>query len=130
MYENGKVIVLYPSIIGLEHTHTHTKGLSTQIFCRDKHTFVATKHVFCHYKSMLAVTKYRIKIKQLSAQKLCRDKHTFIATKHVFCRDKNVFVATKESLLRQATKVLSQQHVFVATNLCGDKNDTYDSSPE
>ena len=57
MYENGKVIVLYPSIIGLEHTHTHTKGLSTQIFCRDKHTFVATKDVFCHDIHVFAATK-------------------------------------------------------------------------
>ena len=55
-----------------------------QTFCRDKLTFVATKHVFC------------------------REKHNFVATKLLFrrayfCRDKirvfYVFVATKIMLV-------------------------------
>ena len=37
------------------------------------HTFVVTKHVFCHNKSMLVMTK------------LCRDKTMFVATKLLEC---------------------------------------------
>ena len=31
--------------------------LSRQFFCRDKHAFVATKHVFCHNKHVFVATK-------------------------------------------------------------------------
>ena len=58
-------------------------------FCRDK-SFVETKHVFCHEKSMLVATK------RLSRQtRVCRYKHNFVATNITlvrlayFCRDKN-----------------------------------------
>ena len=61
--------------------------LSRQIFCRNKHVFVETKHVFCRDKSMHVSTK-----------------HVFVATNIIlsrqayFCRDKHVFVATKVCL--------------------------------
>ena len=62
-------------------------------FCRDKHTFVASKHVFCLDKSMLVATN-----------SFCPDKYTFVATKDVFCRDKHMFVATKH---------LSRQNLYL-----------------
>ena len=76
--------------------------------------FVATKHVFCRDKSVLAATKRLsrqnvfVATKLLSRQIfvaintcLCRNKHTFVATKHLylsrqtkdlFCRDKHVII--------------------------------------
>ena len=102
-------------------------------FCRDKHTFVATKHVFCRDKSMFAATKL------LSRQNyVCRvrdKRRIFFATKislsrlsrqnyvcrvpdkrRVFSSDKQMFVATKVSFVGtilvtnmfNATKVLSR----------------------
>ena len=52
-----------------------------QKFCRDKHVFVETKHVFCHDKSMLAAIIIM-----------------FVMTKDVFCYDKT-FVMTKMMLV-------------------------------
>ena len=55
--------------------------------CRDKHTFVRTKDVFCRDKNQLVATKV------LWPQNyLCRDKTNFVAT-NVY-RDKYTFVAT------------------------------------
>ena len=48
--------------------------LYRQMFYRDKHTFIETKHVFRPDKSMLVV---------------------FVTKKHVFCRDKRMLVAIK-----------------------------------
>ena len=76
--------------------------------------FVVTKHVFCHNKSMLVVTKVlsQIKIRLLrqnfcvttniilSQQKFCYDKHTFVAPKDMFCCDKLVFAVTKVSFMK------------------------------
>ena len=56
-------------------------------FCRDKHLFVATKHVFC-------------------SDKFCRGKHAFVLTS--FCLDKllsrQTFVATKMVLVAAPAK--------------------------
>ena len=49
-------------------------SLLTTKFCRHKHVFVATKHVFCPDKIM-----------QIS----------FSSRQTYFCRDKDVFIATK-----------------------------------
>ena len=58
--------------------------------------FVATKHVLCRDKSMLAATKPLWRQNScLSWQKFCRDKHTFVATKDFFVATKDFFVATK-----------------------------------
>ena len=80
-------------------------------FCRGKHVFVATKHVFCHDKSMLVAitffsTKYICRDKYLSRQTLlsrqayfCRDKRRVAKVTHV-CRDRKVYfsllVSTRE----------------------------------
>ena len=97
--------------------------LSGQTFCRDKHGFMTTEHVFCRDKSMLVVTKvlsrknYVCRDKTFVATHICRDKQNFVATKFYaclsrqntfFCRDKTMLVETK--------------HVFVATNICRDKH--------
>ena len=50
--------------------------------------FVATKHVFCHEKSMLAATK-RLSRQNYALSRVCRDKHTFVATKDVFLSQQN-----------------------------------------
>ena len=87
--------------------------LSWQRFCLDKHTFVATKDVFCHDKSTLVVAKllsWQYSVcwgKNLLWQKFCCEKHNFFHGKT--CHDKHTFVMTKE--------------VF-----CPDKNDTCGSS--
>ena len=78
--------------------------LSRQKFCRDKHVFVATKHVcvprkylsrqayFCRDKKRVCRDKSKLVVtKLLSRQKyICIRTHT---QKDVFCRDKLVFVA-------------------------------------
>ena len=45
--------------------------LSRQKFCRCKHVLVMTKHVFCHDKSMLAVTNIIL----LQQKFFCHDKY-------------------------------------------------------
>ena len=85
--------------------------LSRQTFCRDKHTFVTTRHVLSRQtrvcrnkndtcgssrqwydKSMLvALCDKHV----LVATNVFRGKHTFVATKDVFCHEKGVFVVTK-----------------------------------
>ena len=65
--------------------------------CHDK-SFVTTKHVFCHNKSMLVVTKVfswkNYVVTKLVMTDICCDKHNFVTTNHVFwswqkcaCRD-------------------------------------------
>ena len=75
----------------------------------DKRVFVATTHIFCHYKSMLVATKYNfVTTTVLSRQAyFCHDKHVFVMTKHVFCHDK--YACHDKS-----------KHVFVTTNICCD----------
>ena len=55
-------------------------------FCRGKHVFVATKHVFCHDKSMLVAITF------FSTKYICRDKYlsrqTLLSRQAYFCRDK------------------------------------------
>ena len=84
--------------------------------------FVATEHVFCRDKSMLAATNYcRAQIilsRQTLQNYVCHDKHTFIAPKDVLSRQtrvstKHVFVATIVSLSRQ-NHVWCDKHTFVA----------------
>ena len=82
---------------------------SMQMFCRDKHVFVAANTclsrqntffcLFCRDKSFVATNICRDK------GYFCRDKHVFDATKHVFCRDKTLdktFVTTNIILSRHA----------------------------
>ena len=74
----------------------------------DKHMFVTTKHVFCHDKSMFAMTK------PYSRQNyVCFDKimFVFVATKIYVCCDK-----TSTFVLWQ-TCVCCDKHVFVVTKL-------------
>ena len=54
--------------------------LSQQQYCCNKLTtsFVMTKHIFCHKKSMLVMTKL-----------FFHGKHTFVVTKDMFCHDKS-----------------------------------------
>ena len=82
----------------------HSPGLSLGScyqyhFCRDKHVFVMTEHVFCLEKGMLASTKL------LSRQNCaCRDK--------IFGRGKPLVVANVMTNI-----LLSQEKMsFVATN--------------
>ena len=81
--------------------------------------FVATKHVFCHDKSMLVVTKH------LSRQKCaCRDKafvkHVFVTTN--ICHEKG-FVATNIILSRQAYFCHDKRRAFLRQDvLCRDKH--------
>ena len=52
----------------------------TQIFCRDKYTFVVTKDVFCHDKNMFVATKVVFRVKRsLSRQNFCCDKNLLVA---------------------------------------------------
>ena len=67
--------------------------------------FVATKHVFCHDKSMLVATKL------VARQNFCRDKHIFVVTKHL---SRQTFVATNIILSRQ--KFCHYKLTFVTTN--------------
>ena len=74
-------------------------------FCPDKHTFVTTKHVFCHDKTFVTTNG--------------RDKHNFVCTKVLsgqvyFCHSKYIFFATNMCLSLQ--------------NFCHNKNDTCCSS--
>ena len=74
---------------------------------RQKHVFVATKHIFCRNKThllsqqnichnniMFAATKQFCCVKTFVATNICRNKHTFLMTKVLsrrayFCRNKN-----------------------------------------
>ena len=115
--------------------------------CRDKsfvatnkHVLVATNHVFCRDKSMLAATKLLSHHNYICHDKICLSRqifsreHVFVATNILWSRQKTCFVATKHlfvptklCLSRQifvATKVLSRQNIFVATKdvFCPDKH--------
>ena len=87
----------------------------------------ATKHIFCHNKSMLVATKLlswqntsfsqqkyadiSVVIKVLQWQFFfLLSKHTFVKTKDVFCHDKHMFVATNTCLSWQ---VLSWQKWYL-----------------
>ena len=90
-----------------------------QNFCHNKLTFVATKHVFCHDKNVLVMTK------KLWKKIVCSDKHNFTTTK-VFCFD-------ERRVLSWQTHVSIDKHMFVLTNMCWqnfchDKNYTCGSS--
>ena len=76
-------------------------------FSRDKHVFVATKHVFCRGKSLIVATNTSTNI--CHDKNLFRDKHNIVATIDVFYRDKHV------SVLSRQTRV---DRTFVATNTC------------
>ena len=103
-------------------------------FCRNKHDFVATKHLslqayFCCDEYNFVVPK-----KFLSWQKYaCRDKHVFVAinicidkrfvTTKIFCRDKHDFVATKHLSLQayfccDEYNFVVPKHIFVVTKVC------------
>ena len=60
----------------------------TQKFGRDKHTFVATKDLFCHDKHAIKVS--------LLLPNFCRGKIMFCRNKHTFCRDIHVFVLSRQ----------------------------------
>ena len=73
----------------------------TELF-HDKHTFVATKVVFCRNKHVFVVTKV-----SLSWQNLCHNKHMFFMTNmslswQKFCRDKNYTCCSSNQLHKTA----------------------------
>ena len=70
-------------------------------FCRDKHMFVATKHVFWRDKSMLVMTKLLLHMTNTFCQDKSCSKHTFVMTKDVFCHDKQNTQQTYMCLSRQ-----------------------------
>ena len=87
-----------------------------QKFCRDKHVFVATKHVFCRDK-IFCVDKTFV------VTNICHNKHNFVVTKVLswrtwffFCNKRHVFVATKVCLLWQ--NFCCNKIMFFATKLC------------
>ena len=89
--------------------------------CGDKHVLVATKHVFCRDKSMLA-----------PRQNVCRHKIMFVSTKLMSrkylsrqrrdCCDRYLsrqfFVTTNILLSRQKTRFVTIKVKLVATKLC------------
>ena len=77
----------------LPGTHLSLAGAAASI------VFVATKHIFCHDKSMLAATKVFVVTKLcLSRQKFCCNKQTF--DKHVFVMTRLIHLAPDQPLLR------------------------------
>ena len=85
--------------------------------------FVATKHIFCHDKSMRCCNKSFVTIKiclsrqkyvcptktfvmtkiYLSPHTFCHDKlvkHTFVTTKYVFCHNKHMFVLITTKMIQ------------------------------
>jgi len=110
--------------------------LLRQMFCRDKHVFVTTKHVFGRDESMLVATKLRINVKTLrktfvatsiflsrqrrfchdktrllsQQTRFCRDKMRLLSRQNSACRDKILLVATKRATKRQ--KFCSRQRQF------------------
>ena len=91
-------------------------------FGHDKHTFVASRDVFC-------CDKYVCHDKSLSWQKFCHNKMMLVATN--ICRDK-IFVTTKmcdnKSLVMTSILLSWQKTCFVTTRVCCDKNDTCGTS--
>ena len=105
--EASWLVQLYVDIQSLEwftdslwHCSVSLVGAATSIIS------VATKHIFCHDKSMLGTAKVLSQQNIFVAtnmcllwQTFCRDKHTFVTTRHVLswqtcvCRD--IFVMTK-----------------------------------
>ena len=85
--------------------------------CRDKHVFVATKHVFCRDKSML-VRQNVCFICLLLSQ---RDKTSFVETNTCLSRQK-YFVATN-IICYDKCFVAADIHVFVATKRLSRQND-------
>ena len=82
-------------------------------FCRDKHVFFATKHVFFCFFLFFVATKVCL------PQQKCRDKITFVPTKY-FCRDKHVFVATKMIIVAAPTSYnQKRRHSRAATPVLG-----------
>ena len=94
---------------------TRAKNNSRQpFFCRDKHVFVATIHVFWREKSMLIVKKSLVSTKTcLSGQNIfCRDK-CFVATSNLLSKQRTCFVATTR-VCRDKTFVATKM-ILVAT---------------
>ena len=79
------------------------------MFCRDKLTFVATKHVFCRDKSMLVATNgISVSTKVLSRQAyFCRDKTRLLSRQTRVCRDKT-FAATTMILVAAPANDIEQ----------------------
>ena len=108
-----------------------------QMFCRDKHVFVAANTCLSRQNTFFVATNVCLSRHVLLQQTyFCRDKR-FVATnicrdKGYFCRDKHVFDATKQVFCRD--KPLDK--TFVTTNIilsrhayfCRDKNYTCGSS--
>ena len=101
--------------------------LSRQKFCRYKHVFVETKHVFCRDKSMLAVTKLLSRQNHVCRDKICLSRQAYCFIMFHFtrvlsqqtrvCRDRSKLVATKICLSRQTYFFFTTKDVFVATKL-------------
>ena len=106
------LVSLAGAAISIKKNCDKTHLLSQQKYaCCDK-TFVVTKHVFCHNKSMQ--TNICCDRSFVLTKIFCRSKHTFVMTKDVFCRDKHMFVATNTCLSQQ--------------KFCHDKDNTCGSS--
>ena len=108
--------------------------------CRDKsfvatnkHVLVATNHVFCRDKSMLAATKLLSHHNYICHDKICLSRqifsreHVFVATsiQNCVCRDKYL---SQERCCRDKIFLSRQKTCFVLINTCRDRNDTYGSS--
>ena len=116
-------------------THIISGSCHKHHFCRDK-CFVATKHVFCCNKSMLAVTTFVATKLCLSWQNIfchktfvvtniCGDKRvcceksklvmtTLLPRQNYICHDKNMFVTTSILLSRQKMYFVVTYMIFVA----------------
>ena len=121
------------NICSNKHNFVTTKLLSRQAyFCHDKHVFVATKHIFCHDKSMLLHTFVATKVLSLQIfvatniiltrqahlswqTRFCRDKTHLLSQQKYACRDKKKL--SRQTQILVATKVWSWQKYSVATKL-------------
>ena len=107
------------NICSNKHNFVTTKLLSRQAhFCRDKHVFVATKHIFCHNKSMLVTTKL------VTTNTCLVSRQIFVATK-VWSWQK-MFVSRNKSFVVAASIVLRLR--LTKRVCCRDKNYTCGSS--
>ena len=100
-------------------------GAATSIiFCRDKHTFVATKDVFCRDKHVfMFVAFYDIMFvaSNICCDKNCCDKSMFLLSRQAyFCRDKTL-VATNTCLCLSHFMTCLSRQIFVVTKIVATK---------
>ena len=86
----------------------------TRVLSRQNTSFVATKHVFCRDKSMLAATKV------LSRQKFCRGKHP---ARILLLRQKTSSKdVIQRRLLSRQTRVCCDKRRRLSREMCRDKS--------